>query len=305
MSAPADIAGGPERRGPSDGTPVGLDGIVIGRDGCGRPVLAEPRVDIPGLFEHREGESVRLFRLETGQGVPAVVEVTETIRVAPIVALAKRAAAERARRRAFAAKSAREAAELRAAAEGAAIRATAERARHGEVFEMDRAPEGERGPDSRPQRVGDRWIRMARDGKIDGPSLTAAHQFRRDFGFAGLETMHSAPLERKVDGGVGPGPNRSDRQVDAVNAVWGALRALGGIGRPAGSIVYACVGLERTVKEWCWQEAAATGYRADEKRAAGILFGALAALAGYFTHQDARPEVRQRFETRGKRGGGR
>ena len=281
---------------------MGLAAIVVGRAESGEALLAEPRLDMPGLFEWREGESVRLFRLSAGSGAAEVVEVTEDWRAAPQLLKAKLRVAARARRQMLAASRAEAAAERHAAAEGTPIRATAARKRHDEVFTMPRAPFDDSGPDSRPQRVADRWIRMAREGMIDGTSLKAAQQFRRDFAVAGLERLHAAPLELKVDGSGKAEPERSELQIDAGNAVWQALTALGGLNRPSGSIVYTCVGHDRAVKEWCWQEASAAGRHRDEKRASGILVGALAALGAHYLHRDPREEVRLRFETGEGRG---
>ncbi len=271
--------------------------IVVGRDGAGRPLLAAPRLDVPGLFEWREGDSVRLFRLEAGAGGPQVVEVTEERRAAPPALKMRLKAAARAKRQELAARRAQEAAALRAAEEGAALRATRERQRHDEVLALPRAPFDECGPESRPQRVADRWIRMARDGMIDGMALRAAHQFRRDFAVAGLERLHAASLELKVDGSMDAEPRRAEVQIEAGDALWDALKALGGLGRPPGSIVYACVGHERTVKEWCWQQTASAARYGDEKRASGILIAALAALGAHYLDRDAREEVRERFRT--------
>ena len=267
--------------------------------------MAEPRLDLPGLFEWREGDSVRLFRLALDAAVAEVVEVTEEWRAAPQLLKARLRAAERAHRRTLRARRAEAAAERRAVAEGSALRASEARRRHDEIFVMPRAPFDDSGPDSRPQRVADRWIRMAREGMIDGTSLKAAQQFRRDFAVAGLERLHAAPLELKVDGSGMAEPARADAQIDAGNAVWAALAALGGLGRPSGSIVYTCVGNDRAVKEWCWHEAASAGRHRDEKRASGILIGALSALGAHYLHRDSREEVRLRFKSDERRGRGR
>ncbi len=295
------VAAGVRRRGGR----MGLAAIIVGRDEGGLPLLAEPRLDMPGFFEWREGERIRLFRLAAGEESAEVVEVTEEWRAAPQLLKARLKSTARARRQMLAASRKHEMAERRGEEEGTPVRATAERKRHDEVLDLPRAPFDESGPDSRPQRIADRWIRMARDGTIDGTSLKAAHQFRRDFAVAGLERLHAAPLELKVDGSGNAEPDRADAQIEAGNAVWQALTSLGGLARPPGSIVYTCVGHDRPVKEWCWQERAAASRHRDEKRASGILIAALAALGAHYLHRDARDEVRARFKTGEGKGRGR
>jgi len=293
----ARARGGADVAPRAGGERMGLAAIVVGRSASGEALLAEPRLDLPGLFEWREGDSVRLFRLALDAAAAEVVEVTDEWRTAPQLLKARLRALARARRQRLAVRRAEEAAERRAVEEGSALRANEERKRHDEIFIMPRAPFDDVGPDSRPQRVADRWIRMAREGMIDGISLKAAQQFRRDFAVAGLERLHAAPLELKVDGSGMAEPERADAQIDAGNAVWAALAALGGLSRPSGSIVYTCVGHDRAVKEWCWQEGVGAGRHRDEKRASGILIGALSALGAHYLDRDQREEVRLRFRS--------
>ena len=67
----------------------------------------------------------------------------------------------------------------------------------------------------------------------------------------------------------------------ARDAVWHAILAVGGIGSPAGSCLWHVVGLERSLKEWAFEQGW-SGRRVSQEAASGILIAALGALEAHF-----------------------
>lgn len=170
------------------------------------------------------------------------------------------------------------------------IPATPERGQHDPLERLDRAPFDDRGPDSRPMRVKDRWIRMEENGSIDAAMRRAAHRFRRDFALAGIETLRASPLLRLPRTGVAPDP--TERRLDARQATWAALDVLGGASAPSGSIVWHCVGRDETVKDWAIRQSWAGHAPLNEAAAKGILLAALWTLADHYRRIDKAERVR-------------
>jgi hypothetical protein len=161
---------------------------------------------------------------------------------------------------------------------------TPERARHDPIERLERAPFDEHGPDSRPSRVKDRWVRMEAAGSIDAGMRRAAHRFRRDFAVAGLEALRAGPLLRLPRTGRAADP--SELRLDARQAVWAALEALGGSASPSGSIVWHCVGRDETVKEWALRQSWSGRARLNETAAKGVMLTALWTLAEHYRRRD-------------------
>ncbi|HUC61083.1 MAG TPA: DUF6456 domain-containing protein [Alphaproteobacteria bacterium] len=171
------------------------------------------------------------------------------------------------------------------AGEGEApLRATPERARHDPVEALARAPFEDRGPDSRPLRVKDRWARMEESGTIDAAMRRAVYRFRRDFAAAGLESLRAGPLERLPRTGIAPEP--TEHRLDARRALWAALDALGGASAPSGSIAWHCVGRDETVKDWALRQSWAGRVTFNETAARGVLVAALYLLQDHYHRVD-------------------
>ncbi len=138
-------------------------------------------------------------------------------------------------------------------------------------------------PDSRPvvhHRVFDTLGLLERNGSITAEMRQAGEAFRRHFQLAGLDPLHAAPLTRLpggrgADSGLGPAQLRAKREVHA------ALDVIGGMASPAGSAVWHVIGNETSIREWAVKEGWG-GRRISDKTAAGILIGALAALAVHY-----------------------
>ena len=72
------------------------------------------------------------------------------------------------------------------------------------------------------------------------------------------------------------------RRVEAArDAVWRAVRAVGGIASPAGSCLWHVVGWGLSLKEWAQQQGWA-GRRVSPEAASGILVAALGTLETHF-----------------------
>lgn len=177
------------------------------------------------------------------------------------------------------------------AAEDTPVPATPERSQHDPIERLDRAPFDDRGPESRPMRVKDRWIRMEESHSINAGMRRAAHRFRHDFTVAGLETLRASTLVRLPRTGVAPEP--TERRLDARRATWAALDALGGASAPSGSIVWHCVGRDETVKDWAIRQSWAGRAPLNEAAAKGILLAALWTLADHYRRIDKEERARR------------
>lgn len=164
------------------------------------------------------------------------------------------------------------------------VQATPERGRHDPVEPLARAPFDDRGPNSRPMRVKDRWVRMEESGTIDGTMRRAVYRFRRDFAAAGLETLRASPLQRLPRTGVAPEP--TEHRLDARRALWAALDALGGASSPSGSVAWHCIGRDETVKDWSLRQSWAGRMVLNETAAKGVLLAALWLLADHYRRLD-------------------
>lgn len=136
-----------------------------------------------------------------------------------------------------------------------------------------------RGEGSQPFRVVDTLMAMERRGTITPEMKRAGEMFRDEFGHAALEPLRAADLSR-LSGTAGP-RDATTAQYTAREAVWEAIKALGGIGSPLGCCAWQVLGMGASLKEWAARE----GWRGrpiGEKTAAGILVGALGVLAAHF-----------------------
>jgi Domain of unknown function (DUF6456) len=180
------------------------------------------------------------------------------------------------------------------------IRPTLERAQHDRI-ETFAGPFGDGDdPENPPMRVKDRWSRMEEAGTIDGPMRRAVYRFRRDFAFAGLETLRAGPLIRLARSTRGADPG--ERRLDARRFVWAALEALGGASGPSGSVVWHCVGRDETVKDWAIRQSWAGRTPLNETAAKGVLLAALWTLAEHYRRRDKLERERRERATLGETG---
>ena len=164
--------------------------------------------------------------------------------------------------------------------DGGPGRPTVQRTRHDPVYEATDLPPNEDASDYRPMRVKDRWQRMEEAGTIDQPMRRAVYRFRRNFLFAGFETLRAGPLLRLARSTRASDP--SEHRLDARRAVWAALDALGGASAPSGSVIWHCVGRDETVKDWAVRQNWAGRAPLNETAAKGILLAALWTLAEHY-----------------------
>jgi hypothetical protein len=158
-----------------------------------------------------------------------------------------------------------------------------ERLRHGAV-EPGPVIADDEGRPSRPHRAVDTLLLMERRGSITPGMRQAGEDFRRRFAQAQLDPLRALDVAR-LSLGDKPAP-RGDhapgmRAEAARNAVWRAIRAVGGIASPAGSCLWHVVGWERSLNEWA-QEQGWSGRRVSPEAASGILIAALGALQNGF-----------------------
>ena len=161
---------------------------------------------------------------------------------------------------------------------------TAERLRHGSIERLDRAIADTQSNASRPYRAIDTLAVMERRGSITAGMRQAGEDFRARFTTAQLDPLRALDLSQLR---LGDRPSRSGdegpglRIEAARNAVWRAIRAIGGIASPAGSCVWHVVGWECTLKAWAVEQGW-NGRRVSQEAASGILVAALGALETHF-----------------------
>jgi hypothetical protein len=155
-----------------------------------------------------------------------------------------------------------------------------ERLQHGLVEPVPAVIADAAGRPARPYRAVDTLLLMERRGSITAGMRQAGEDFRRRFALAQLDPLRALDLARLSlgDKPASRGDHAPGLRVEAArNAVWRAIRAVGGIASPAGSCLWHVVGWERSLKEWA-QEQGWAGRRVSQEAASGILIAALGAL---------------------------
>jgi hypothetical protein len=167
---------------------------------------------------------------------------------------------------------------------GQGARPTPERAAHGLVELVPRPIADETGAPSRPYRAVDTLAIMERRGSITAGMRQAGEDFRARFAVAQLDPLRALDIARLR---VGERRLRSERnnepglRIEAARAaVWQAIRAVGGLGSPAGSCLWHVLGWERSLKEWALEQGW-SGRRVSQEAASGILVAALGALEAH------------------------
>jgi hypothetical protein len=168
--------------------------------------------------------------------------------------------------------------------ESVAVTPTPERRNHGIVERLEWPIADESGRPARPYRAVDTLAVMERRGSITAGMRQAGEDFRARFATAQLDPLRAPDWSRLRVGGSsrfraedGPGL----RIEGARDVVWHAIRAVGGIGSPAGSCLWHVVGWERSLKEWALEQGW-SGRRVSQEAASGILIAALGALEAHF-----------------------
>ena len=121
---------------------------------------------------------------------------------------------------------------------------------------------------------------MRRRKSITPEMHQAGEQFHAEFVTAHLHAIRAADMGRVPVEGARPemAPGRILRARDAV---WQALKALGGLSSPCGSIAWGVLGEEITLENW----AANQGWvnrPVKRETAAGLLIGAVGILAAHY-----------------------
>jgi hypothetical protein len=162
------------------------------------------------------------------------------------------------------------------------IMPTVERLSHGPVERVEGIAD-EAGRPARPYRAVDTLAIMERRGSITAAMRQAGEDFRAQFAVAQLDPLRALDIARlRVGGGSGARaePEGPGLRIETARAaVWRAIRAVGGLGSPAGSCLWHVLGWERSLKEWALEQGW-SGRRVSQEAASGILVAALGALAG-------------------------
>ena len=168
--------------------------------------------------------------------------------------------------------------------ENVPVMPTPERRNQGIVERLERPIADESGRPARPYRAVDTLGAMERRGSITASMRQAGEDFRARFATAQLDPLRAPDWSRLRVGGSSrfrAGDEPGLRIEGARNAVWHAIRALGGMGSPAGSCLWHVVGWERSLKEWALEQGW-NGRRVSQEAASGILIAALGALEAHF-----------------------
>ena len=165
----------------------------------------------------------------------------------------------------------------------AALGPTPERLRQGLVEPVSRPIPDSAGRLSRPHRAIDTLAIMERRGSITSGMRQAGEDFRSRFAVAQLDPLRAADPSHLRIAEFGPRLQREPpgpRIEAARRQVWQALRAVGGVGSPAGSCLWHVVGWQLPVKEWALHQGW-SGRRVSQEAASGILIAALGALESH------------------------
>jgi hypothetical protein len=168
--------------------------------------------------------------------------------------------------------------------ENVPVMPTPERRNQGIVERLERPIADESGRPARPYRAVDTLGAMERRGSITASMRQAGEDFRARFATAQLDPLRAPDWSRLRVGGSSrfrAGDEPGMRIEGARDTVWRAIRALGGMGSPAGSCLWHVVGWERSLKEWALEQGW-NGRRVSQEAASGILIAALGALEAHF-----------------------
>lgn len=141
----------------------------------------------------------------------------------------------------------------------------------------------ERDPEGWPvahYRVTDTITRMVKNGLAEPAWAAAGDRFRRDFVRARMNPLQATDLRRAR--GAGGREQILDEVEDARQRLYEAMRHLGGMSSPAGSVIWYVVGAEISLQQWALRQVWGSGRPLRHEVATGILIGALAALCSHY-----------------------
>jgi hypothetical protein len=155
-----------------------------------------------------------------------------------------------------------------------------ERAQHDRIERLDRQINDARGDIGVPWQAVGYLGKLLAEGRINEAEFEAGRRFRADFRAAHLEGLHASDLSRpRIDSGHRAG-ELAAAVVGARRRVMAALDALGGIASPAGSVIWACVGEEATIKAWA--QSRYLDRPMSPHQGSGALIAALGCLATFY-----------------------
>jgi hypothetical protein len=128
-------------------------------------------------------------------------------------------------------------------------------------------------------RTADPVRRLERAGLVERSWALAGDRFRRDFFVAQLDPLRAVNLQQSRGGTPG---QVNDQIDDARERLWLAVRHLGSVGSPAGSVAWHVIGAEMSLQHWALSRGWGAGRPIRHEVATGILIGALGALAGFY-----------------------
>jgi len=115
----------------------------------------------------------------------------------------------------------------------------------------------ESGRSARPYRSVDTLATMERRGSITAGIRQAGENFRARFATAQLDPLRAPDWSRLEVGSSSRFQTANEpglRIEGARDVVWRAIRAVGGMGSPAGSCLWHVVGWERSLEEWALEQ---------------------------------------------------
>lgn len=116
------------------------------------------------------------------------------------------------------------------------------------------------------------------DGRISSEMRMAGDRFHELFHLASLDPLHAADMGRV---GGSPAPMKHRGSLGAREELHAAVRALGGMGSPAGTCAWFVLGCEYSLRQWGVRESW-RGRPMHPTMAAGVLVGTLAVLRPHF-----------------------
>lgn len=131
-----------------------------------------------------------------------------------------------------------------------------------------------------PARTVDILGRLLKAGAIDSEECRAGNVFRRDYHMSRMDPMHCPDL-RRIPGQSGGDDDPAMRIEAAKGRVWGAIKALGGIGSINGVAAVEILGEMRTLREFAERQRMLMR-RVSEHSAQGMLIGALSLLRAHY-----------------------
>lgn len=149
------------------------------------------------------------------------------------------------------------------------------------LVRADIAAEDGRGPVTYAMRAPDTIDALVNKGRIDHRAAAGARKFEGIFQRASLNGLANRDI-RVTPGSFNPGGGEPHRILAARDEVWGAMRALGGIGTPGANVVWDVLGLGMTIKAHAARCQFGNGRSLNPMTATGILVQSCFTLAAHY-----------------------